>query len=308
MKGDNSVAQPAGAASHKYRIEVPNCVDDMDLSPAAFRIYGRIKRRAGDAGVCDDGTRDLAEHCRMSTGQASQAKRELKDAGLIEIVRRKGRDVIRVVDVWAENFERFAPAAVERSPHEQSVHNMNEVFTTRTERSYIERSVHIMNTPPDPLIRIEEPTKEPTKNTHTPRARGEGEPPAAGGCVPQSKFDKKICVDWATWRKGQPDSGIRSAYAVGRARWLDGTADELIAEWQARTPERIAEEQACPVQQKLPFAYALHVVRSMVNSHARAPGDVIAELDVSDDVRAKLREHFDGAEARAHSPPQAAAG
>jgi hypothetical protein len=152
------------------------------------------------------------------------------------------------------------------------------------------------------------PLTNPSTNPHTnPRALAP-EPPAAGVGVARSKFSERVCVAWATWRKAQLDSGIRDAYAVGRARWQDGTADELIAEWQARTPERIAEEQARPVQQALFFPEALRLVKSTVAGHGVDAASVIASLSVSDDVRAKLREHFDGAEARAHSPPVAAAG
>ncbi|MDQ3652672.1 MAG: helix-turn-helix domain-containing protein [Acidobacteriota bacterium] len=97
-------------ASHKYRTEIPNFIDDLDLSPFAYRLYGRIKRVCGDLGVCRDGTRDLAEACRMSTAQVSRAKRELVKLGLIDVRNRKRRgerDVIKIANVWRRNLETF---------------------------------------------------------------------------------------------------------------------------------------------------------------------------------------------------------
>ena len=85
----------------------------MGLSVYAYRLYGRIKRRAGDDGVCDEGTKSLAAGCGMSMGAVSKAKKELEKRGLVVVrpgdQKKSESDRIRVVDVWAENFARFVP-------------------------------------------------------------------------------------------------------------------------------------------------------------------------------------------------------
>jgi hypothetical protein len=105
---------------HKYRTEIPNTVDDMGLSVYAYRLYGHLKRVAGDAGKCWQSTRTLADACGMAAGTVSKAKIELKEAGLIKIKgeesERGGRDyhVIEIVDIWLENFIKYTAS----SPHE----------------------------------------------------------------------------------------------------------------------------------------------------------------------------------------------
>lgn len=109
----------------RYRTEIPNCIDDADLSVYAFRLYVHLKRVAGDEGTCWQSTRTLAEACKMSLAKVVDAKRELEAAGLIEIGKHATRsgpgDTITIVDVWSENFSRYG----KRSPHEQSVRHTN---------------------------------------------------------------------------------------------------------------------------------------------------------------------------------------
>lgn len=96
----------------KYRTEIPNTVDDMGLSVYAFRLYAHLKRVAGDGGRCFQGRRKLAEHCGMSSGMITNAKRELVERGLIEIApgdsKTSTSDTITIVDIWQENFKQFA--------------------------------------------------------------------------------------------------------------------------------------------------------------------------------------------------------
>jgi len=111
---DESMAQ-----DRTPRIELPVLVDDAGLSPYAFRLYAHIKRVAGDDGVCWQGTRTIAEVCRMSLGQVSKAKAELAAAGLVTLAKKSTRggmvDEIRVVDVWEAN----------RAKYPRSVHTVN---------------------------------------------------------------------------------------------------------------------------------------------------------------------------------------
>lgn len=128
----------------KYRIEIPNIVDDMGLSPYELRLYVHIKRRAGagEGGTCREGTRRMAAVCKMSIGQVSQAKQKLKEAGLINVelgVGPSSPDVITITDIWPKNFRTYARAKG-CPPNEQGVHTVNSMFTERTQgRSYSER-------------------------------------------------------------------------------------------------------------------------------------------------------------------------
>ena len=99
----------------KYRTELPNILDDSDLSVHAFRLYVHIKRRAGDGGVCSEGLRGMAKACRMAIGTTQKARAELIKGGYITVeeVIAPGKgggkfEHITVVDLWEQNFEHFA--------------------------------------------------------------------------------------------------------------------------------------------------------------------------------------------------------
>lgn len=97
------------STERRYFIIVPNVVDDMGLSANALRLYLHLKRVAGENGYCWQSTQTLAEHCRMARNTVVRAKRELVEAGLIEITSRKraggGLDYheIKIVDIWRFN-------------------------------------------------------------------------------------------------------------------------------------------------------------------------------------------------------------
>ena len=111
----------------RYRTEIPNMVDDMDdLSVYAYRLYGRLKRVAGDSGVCWQSTDTLATACNMSAGSVVKAKTELVEKGLIDIVKIKnphgGREYheIRITNIWQDNLAKYSssPDEVANSSHE----------------------------------------------------------------------------------------------------------------------------------------------------------------------------------------------
>jgi hypothetical protein len=95
-----------------YRTEIPNMVDDMDLSLPAFRLYIHLKRVAGDSGASWEGVRRLAASCRMSIGSVRNAKVELEAKGLISIEPGEGEhaDTITINDIWLENMTRYSDA------------------------------------------------------------------------------------------------------------------------------------------------------------------------------------------------------
>lgn len=96
----------------KYRTELPNIIDDLDLSVYAYRLYGHLKRRAGANGFTIEGVRGMAKHCGISPGTAAKARQELIKRELIhteEITNDRGRfERITIVDIWAQNFAHYA--------------------------------------------------------------------------------------------------------------------------------------------------------------------------------------------------------
>lgn len=128
----------SGGDLRKYRIELPNLIDDMELSIYAFRLYVHLKRVAGSDGACFQSTKTLAKHCGISIGKIVEAKKELADKGLINIEKRdrtkNETDLITIYDIWPQNFAFYSRIEegdpvhhmnTPRSPHEQGVHHMN---------------------------------------------------------------------------------------------------------------------------------------------------------------------------------------
>ncbi|KPL72233.1 hypothetical protein ADN00_15550 [Ornatilinea apprima] len=108
---------------HKYYFEIPNMVDDLELSPYAFRLYAHLKRVAGENGASWQSNSTLAKVCKMSAGSVVNAKRELQDAGLIVVTLETTKDNnryhnITIVDIWANNFKKFTQNGVGRSSGE----------------------------------------------------------------------------------------------------------------------------------------------------------------------------------------------
>lgn len=100
--------------SHKEKFTImPNIIDDMKLSLKAFRLYLRIRRRAGDSGKCWESTESLAAACRMSKTSVILAKRELENAELIIINKITSPHgglpyhEISITDIWTKNFEYY---------------------------------------------------------------------------------------------------------------------------------------------------------------------------------------------------------
>lgn len=110
MAEKNRVADKS--TMHRYRIELPILIDDLDLSVYEFRLYVRFKRRSGDGGSCYEGARSLAKACGMSAGQVAKAKKGLEEKGLIRIGTKQTRggqtDDVTLVDIWPRNFRAYA--------------------------------------------------------------------------------------------------------------------------------------------------------------------------------------------------------
>lgn len=224
----------------KYRTELPNLIDDSDLSVYAYRLYGHIKRRAGaNGGRCYEGARKMAEHCKMSVGKVVDAKKELAEKHLIKITpgdpKTSTPDTIRIIDIWAQNYARYRP----RSPDEQGVHQQ------KRPRSPDEH-------PRSPDERKKEPLEERTKEerTHT-HLRAVGAPVVVVG---GSKFSLSDCRRYAEHLQAS-GQGINNPGGFARTIYKSGSEDELIALWLAKLePERVEsgelpaplDTSACP--------------------------------------------------------------
>lgn len=96
-------------APRDYYTQIPNLVDAMRLSPFAYRLYGHLRKVAGETGKCWQNTETLAEECNMSSGTVSNYKRELESVypPLIRIESKpfeKGiYHEIVITDIWAIN-------------------------------------------------------------------------------------------------------------------------------------------------------------------------------------------------------------
>lgn len=123
---------------HDYFCQIPNLVDEMNLTPYSYRLYGHLKRVTGESGKCWQSTSTLAKACNMSAGSISKAKEELENTfpPLIRIVSKERKEggiyhEIVITDIWKINHDFGAgkpvhlvkaglnsPDELARSPHE----------------------------------------------------------------------------------------------------------------------------------------------------------------------------------------------
>lgn len=117
---------------HDYFCQIPNVADELDLTPYAYRLYGHLKRVAGESGKCWQSTKTLAKKCRMSTGAISEAKKELENTfpPLIRITSKTKENgtyhEIMITDIWQINHDFWTGESVhlvntppKRSPSER---------------------------------------------------------------------------------------------------------------------------------------------------------------------------------------------
>lgn len=107
-----------------YFTIIPNLVDDLELTPYAFRLYVHLRRVAGEDGKCWQSTQTLGKACRMSAGAVSKAKQELVSAGLVLLTKvsrpggGKPYHVLTITDIWAQNMAQYAKGLEANSPGE----------------------------------------------------------------------------------------------------------------------------------------------------------------------------------------------
>src|SRR6185295_18798243 len=96
---------------HNYRTEIPNIIFTMKLDPWAFKAYCVFKMTAGDKSACFKSNNTLSEEIGCSIPTLIKLKNELRDHGLINIMKRKHPnggdmpDLIQIIDIWPQNAE-----------------------------------------------------------------------------------------------------------------------------------------------------------------------------------------------------------
>jgi len=121
------------ATPRDYYSQIPNIVDLMGLSPHAYRLYGHLRKVAGESGKCWQSTRTLALACNMSGGMISKSKQELEQVypPLIRIESksfdRGAYHEIAITDIWLINHAFFVGESVTiKRTDGIAFHNMNE--------------------------------------------------------------------------------------------------------------------------------------------------------------------------------------
>lgn len=139
-------------------------------------------------------------------------------------------------------------------------------------------------------------TEQNKTHTHTRRAKSVNDKPetvredapAACECVsemPKSKHQRSACIAWA---KAQVEAGAKiNAYAVGRSRWLDGTADDEIEQF-LKKPALGKPAAHAPPTSNLTFKEAAPILSEMLVYDKRTPAEIVAEMPVSDEVATRL--------------------
>lgn len=115
MSDDNTTYQIRDESTPRdFYTMIPNLVDIMDLSPHAYRLYGHLRKVAGESGKCWQSTKTLSIACGMSMGKVSEAKTELEKVypPLIRIESKKfdrgSYHEIAITDIWQINHDFFS--------------------------------------------------------------------------------------------------------------------------------------------------------------------------------------------------------
>lgn len=182
-------------SNHKrYFFQVPNLYDDADLSPAEFRLMMHYLRR----GTCKEGIRTTAQVCRMSVGQASQARKSLCDKGLIKLEPIENNAIrVVIVDQWEANMQRYQNAQAQRSECESpGVHNMNTAQAHQRSASEHQRSVS------ERKNNMEKNEKREPRARARPEgslSQNEGKGKASGQPLPENQ-EAAVSPEIAYWR------------------------------------------------------------------------------------------------------------
>jgi hypothetical protein len=249
-----------------------------EVSPAAYRLYTwYCARRNNESGGWRVPNKEAAEALGISRNRVCEARNELRAGGWIKDL---GGDFIRPLVGFDAVEDSTQPVensigAVEDStqPVENSI---GAIDKDRARGSYTSYS------PPTTAHTLSAPFDAHPSATRATRAGG-------GGRFLSSFNLQTECLPWAKAMKAA-DPSIRSAAALARARYEDGTADDEIAAWlEGQTPEAVTRSLQTPTRSQMSFRGALVHIGSIldVNTQLDIPG-AVAQLDVSPETRARL--------------------
>ncbi len=108
--------------SKDFFAQIPNLLDDMDISKEAYRLYCHFKRACGETGESTASTEWLAIVCDMSTKTVMKAKKELSNykIPLIRIVETKRPEgglfhTISILDIWSLNQRHYQALKIKKN-------------------------------------------------------------------------------------------------------------------------------------------------------------------------------------------------
>lgn len=106
----------------KWRTEIPNLYDDIVRDPYCFRLLVHYVR----VGVTWENTETTAQKCGMSTGQVVKCREKLEHTyHLVSLGWHKNKNskpsrLVKVLDIWEQNFRHFSKKKRESSRGELS--------------------------------------------------------------------------------------------------------------------------------------------------------------------------------------------
>ncbi|HEY0545282.1 MAG TPA: helix-turn-helix domain-containing protein [Pyrinomonadaceae bacterium] len=162
------------------------------------------------------------------------------------------------------------------------------VFSDTENSDTVFRSQSLI-TKEEPVLK-EEPIRDEAE-THT----HEVEP--APSLFELTETQDRVCVsedlrfeDYLDYARHTPGFTNPGGWAMKHYPLRD--ADVLVREWlESKTPEAISEARATPVNENLYFDEAAHRVRTLMQ-YGQKPEDIIASMQLDDDVRQRLIEKF----------------
>jgi hypothetical protein len=267
----------------KYFTQIPNILFTLGLSPYALTLYAYFKKVAGASasGACWQKTSTIATATGMSGGMVSKAKAELsqprlelKGKPLIMIAERlnkhggKPGHIIRLADIWPENFAMFAKpisqAAEPISPHE------------------IDRSQSEIAISPHEI------KKNLRKEKHQEETHTQPQVPPAHVCV----TDIPPFEAYLGYGRSQPSIHSPESWAAVHFNERDEPSAFLVREWLAKqSPEAVEQARSAPTENLMPFGQASDYVRSFIHA-GHDPLQAIDYVDVTDEVRQRLIAKF----------------
>jgi hypothetical protein len=181
---------------------------------------------------------------------------------------------------------------------QKTVYEKSESLFLDTEKVDTVFASQSLNTKEEPSIKK---NHEDQQDTHT----HEGEPaPAASSAVSQPPTQGVVCVsdevtldDFWDYAGSPEGKSLETPGAWINTNFNNPVARETVRRWKlSRQPEMILETRQAPTDQLMFFGEAAQIVHTMMEAHSRDAESIIAELPVTDEVRARLLEKFSGGE------------